>query len=67
MFPSGSEIVVIVLAVLVLFGGKKIPEIARYIGKGINELQKATRDIKREMDINQVDREAEKKKDDLKG
>jgi sec-independent protein translocase protein TatA len=67
MFPSGSEILVIVLAVLVLFGGKKIPEIARYIGKGINELQKATRDIKREMDINQTDREAEKKKDDLKG
>ena len=66
MFPSGSEILVIVLVVLVLFGGKKIPEIARYIGKGIHELQRATRDIKREMDINQMDREDDKK-EDLKG
>lgn len=47
-----SEIVLIFLAILLLFGAKRIPEIARGLGKGIREFKDATRDISRE--INQI-------------
>ena len=43
-----SEILVILLVFLMLFGSKKIPEIARSLGKGLNEFKKATEDIKKE-------------------
>ena len=36
-----SEILIIVLILVVLFGGKKIPELAQGIGKGIKEFKKA--------------------------
>ena len=48
--PGGIEIVVIVLIVLLLFGAKKIPELARGLGQGINEFRKASNDIKKEID-----------------
>jgi sec-independent protein translocase protein TatA len=40
MFGSG-EIVVILFVVLILFGGKKLPEFAQSLGKGIREFKKA--------------------------
>ena len=49
------ELVVIFLAVLLLFGGKKIPEVARGLGKGIREFKKAAGDIQREMELSQLD------------
>jgi len=39
------EIFWIFLAILLIFGGKKIPEIARAMGKGMNEFNKAKREI----------------------
>lgn len=48
---SGGEIMVIVLAVFILFGPKKIPELARTIGKGVYDLKKAANDIRREINI----------------
>jgi sec-independent protein translocase protein TatA len=36
-----GEIIVILLVVLVLFGGKKLPEFARSLGKGIREFKRA--------------------------
>lgn len=39
-FGSGMEWVIIAVIVLVLFGGKKIPELMRGVGKGVGELQK---------------------------
>lgn len=38
---GGQEILLIVIAILILVGGKKIPELMRGIGKGINEFNKA--------------------------
>jgi sec-independent protein translocase protein TatA len=38
------QIVLIVLAVLLLFGGKKIPELMRGLGGGIKEFKKASKD-----------------------
>lgn len=46
-FMGGYEWVIIVLAALVLFGAKKIPEFARGLGKGVKEFKKAKDDIKK--------------------
>ena len=43
------EVVIIFLIVLVVFGGKKLPELARGLGQGLREFRNATRDIKDEV------------------
>ena len=43
-----QEILLILLIVLILFGAKKIPEIAKGLGKGMREFKKAVHDIERE-------------------
>ena len=43
--PGGWEWVVISLVVLLLFGAKKIPELARGLGRGIREFKDATKEI----------------------
>ncbi|MDH5398558.1 MAG: twin-arginine translocase TatA/TatE family subunit [Cyclobacteriaceae bacterium] len=48
--PGGWEWVLIVLLVLVFFGAKKIPELARGLGRGIREFKDATREIKKDID-----------------
>ena len=48
--PGGWEMVVIALVVVIFFGAKKIPEIARGFGKGIREFKDATREIKSEIE-----------------
>ncbi|MDH5380426.1 MAG: twin-arginine translocase TatA/TatE family subunit [Cyclobacteriaceae bacterium] len=48
--PGGWEWILIVLLVLVFFGAKKIPELARGLGRGIREFKDATREIKRDID-----------------
>ncbi len=47
---GGPEIFLIVLFVLIFFGAKKIPELARGLGKGIREFKDATREIKDEIE-----------------
>jgi sec-independent protein translocase protein TatA len=58
------EIMMILFVVLLLFGGKKLPELARGLGKGIREFKDASDDVKREIhnNINKVteDMDAEK-------
>jgi len=49
LFISGPEIIVVILAIVMLFGAKKIPELAQGLGKGIKEFKKATEDIKKEI------------------
>ena len=44
--PSGGEWLWVIIAVIVLFGGKKIPELAKGIGKGIREFNDAKGGIK---------------------
>ena len=51
MFGLGSgEILLILFIILLLFGAKKLPELAKGLGKGINEFKKASKDIKDEID-----------------
>ncbi len=44
--PGGGEWLLIFLAILLLFGGKKIPELMRGIGKGIREFNKAKEKVR---------------------
>ncbi len=42
---GGTEIILILALVLILFGAKKLPELAKGLGQGIKEFKKATRDV----------------------
>lgn len=51
------EIALIFLVVLLVFGAKRIPEIARGLGKGIREFKDATNDIKQELNVSESSRQ----------
>lgn len=58
-FPGGTEWFIILFVVLLLFGGKKIPELMRGLGKGIREFNSARSSI--ESEIKEGMREADRK------
>ncbi|WP_051291331.1 Sec-independent protein translocase subunit TatA/TatB [Pedobacter glucosidilyticus] len=60
------EIILIVFVALLLFGGKKLPELARGLGKGIREFKDASDDVKREIhrNINTLTAEEELRRDE---
>jgi len=53
--PSGMEWIWIVLVVIILFGGKKIPELAKGIGKGIRDFNDAKDGIKKDIETGMKD------------
>jgi sec-independent protein translocase protein TatA len=55
-----QELLLILLVVLLLFGAKRLPELARGLGKGIREFNKAAKDVKDEFKMDELD-------EDLKG
>ena len=55
--PGGSEWVLIILAVLILFGGRKIPEFMRGLGRGIREFNDAKSNVKKEIEDGMNDKE----------
>ena len=48
--PGGSEWIFIILAIVLLFGGKKIPELMKGIGKGMREFKDAKENVKSEIE-----------------
>ena len=48
--PGVPELILIVVIVLLLFGGKKIPELMKGLGKGISEFKKGKNDIEKDLD-----------------
>ena len=51
MFGLGPmELIIVFLVILLIFGAKRIPEIAQGLGKGITEFKKAARDVTSEID-----------------
>ena len=54
------EIVAIVLVVLLLFGGKKIPELMKGLGKGVKSFKKGMKEV--EDEIKDLDKDTEEKK-----
>lgn len=60
-----GEIILIFLVVLLVFGAKRIPEIAQGLGKGIREFKKAASDIQNDINTNRpVDEKNGKNSDD---
>jgi len=49
LFISGGEIFIILVIVVMLFGADKIPELARGLGKGMQQLKNATNEVKKEI------------------
>ena len=47
---GGGEVLLVLLVVLLFFGSKSIPELARGLGKGLREIREATDNIKREIE-----------------
>ncbi|RYG43703.1 twin-arginine translocase TatA/TatE family subunit [bacterium] len=65
---GGSELLIVLVIVLILFGGKKIPELLRGVGKGVGELQKGLEEGKRQLSDSvhaESDVEKEKRREDL--
>ncbi|NCC09320.1 MAG: twin-arginine translocase TatA/TatE family subunit [Bacteroidia bacterium] len=56
--PSGSEWIIIGLVILLLFGGKKIPELMRGLGKGVKSFKEGVNEAKDE--INKVKEDVDK-------
>jgi len=63
---SGAEIIVILLAVLLLFGADKVPEIARTVGKGLSEVRKVTSDLKKDFEKTDVGKEVKGLNEEIK-
>ena len=55
---GAGEIILILLVVLILFGAKKIPELAKGLGKGMSEFKKGLKDV--EDEIKSADKDSEK-------
>jgi sec-independent protein translocase protein TatA len=60
LFLSGSDLMLIMFIALLLFGGDKLPEIAKGLGKGIRDFKDASEGVKREIN-NQINSYDEKK------
>jgi len=58
--PGGWEWIVIVAAILLFFGGRKIPELMKGIGKGVREFNSAKANIKDELEKGMKEEEAAK-------
>ncbi len=56
---GGTEIIIIAIIILLLFGGKKIPELMQGLGKGVKSFKKGMKDI--EDDIENCDKDDNKK------
>lgn len=60
--PGGSEWILIILVVLLFFGGRKIPELMRGIGKGVREFNDAKENVKKELEAGMKDKDSKEKK-----
>ncbi len=59
------EIALVILVIIILFGGKKLPELARGLGLGLREFKKAKQEIKDEVknvadEVEETEKEVEK-------
>ena len=67
MFGLGpTELIIIFLIILLVFGAKRIPEIAQGLGKGITEFKKAAREVTDEFDTSNTKNSAPQVKNELK-
>jgi sec-independent protein translocase protein TatA len=55
--PGGGEWIWLILIVVIFFGGRKIPELARGLGKGIREFNDAKEGVKKEIETGMTDKQ----------
>lgn len=55
--PGGSEWILIIIVVLLMFGGKKIPELMRGVGRGMREFNDAKNNVKNEIEEGMKEKE----------
>lgn len=58
-----TEIILIAFLVLLLFGGRKIPELMRGLGRGVREFNDAKSNVRKEIEESVAEKEIERKKD----
>ena len=59
-FVGGWEIIIIALIVLLLFGGKKIPELMRGLGKGVKNFKDGMKEV--ESEVNEIKKDIDSDK-----
>jgi sec-independent protein translocase protein TatA len=64
---GAQELLLILLIILLLFGARKIPEIARGLGKSVAEFKKGTKDIEEELKREEPEKRQPPEKKDLAG
>ena len=64
--PGGSEWIFILLAVVLLFGGKKIPELMKGIGKGVRDFNDAKTSVKNEIEEGMKEKDKDEEIRELK-
>mgnify|MGYP000370772012 CR=1 FL=1 len=64
--PGGMEWIFILLAVVLLFGGKKIPELMRGVGKGMREFNDAKNNVKNEIEEGMKEKDKDEEIRELK-
>ena len=52
---GAGEIVIVALVILLLFGGKKIPELMKGLGKGVKSFKDGMKEVEKDLDINSDD------------
>lgn len=64
--PGGMELVVILIVVLLLFGGKKIPELMKGLGKGMREFNDAKNNVQQEIEEGMMEKDKKEEAAKLK-
>jgi sec-independent protein translocase protein TatA len=59
---GAGEIILILLVILILFGAKKIPELAQGLGKGMREFKKSLKDVEDEIKVEEKEEKRTEKK-----
>jgi len=66
--PGGTELLLLMIVVLILFGARRIPEVAQNLGKGIREFKKSIREVQSEIETSDSTKsKIEKPKQEEKG